>query len=206
MGENTTLGRGVLGRARSYVTGRPASQKVGGGVAAALLASAPFGGLSALPEPPPKPLPLNKPIMVGPYEVVVNQVVEIPDLAPAAKPEPPERLILLDAAVSLTGDRPEYASTLTQNLHISGGGVTVSKVPQLFFVDDATSPKVFNPGVPYRLAITWTTSGTWQGDTATVSTNLVEYLESGRLTLRADGWVGSDEVEHRSVLPVEKKA
>ena len=35
MGENVTAGRGVLGRARGFVKGRPASQKVGGGVAAA---------------------------------------------------------------------------------------------------------------------------------------------------------------------------
>ena len=206
MGENTGGERGVLGRARGFVAGRPATQKVGGGVAAALLASAPFGGLAGTPEPPPEPLRLDQPIMVGPYKVVINQVVEIPDLAPAVKPKPPERLILLDAEVTLTGDRPEYAVTLTKNLHLTGGDVKVSKQPELYFVEDATRPSVFNPDITYRLAITWTTSDKWRGETATVSANLVEFREEDRLTLDPNAWVSRDKIQYESVLPVVRKS
>ncbi len=202
MGENT----GVLRRAGSFVRGRPTTQKVGGGVAAALLATAPFGGLAGTPDPGPEPLRLDQPIMVGPYKVVIDQVVEIPDLAPAVKPKPPERLLLLDAQVTLTGDRPEYAVTLTQNLHVTGGDVKVSKQPQLYFVEDGTQPRSFNPGVTYRLAITWTTSGGWKGDTAQVSANLVEFREEDRQTLDPNAWVGRDEILWQGTLPVVRKS
>lgn len=206
MGEHRAAGRGVLRRATTFVKGRPTTQKVGGGVAAALLASAPFGGLSSVPEPPPEPLVLDQPIMVGPYKVVIDQVVEIPDLAPAVTPTPPERLILLDAHVTLTGDRPEYAVTLTKHLHVTGGGVKVSERPSVHVVQDGTRPTSINPGVTYRFAITWTTSGAWQGDTATVRANLVEFREEDKQTLDPDAWVGRDEIQWQGTLPVVRKS
>lgn len=201
MGENT----GVLRRAGSFVRGRPTTQKVGGGMAAALLASAPFGGLTSVPKTPADTLKLDQPIMVGPYKVVIDQVVEIPDLAPAVKPKPPERLILLDAEVTLTGERPEYAVTLTQNLHLTGGDVTVSEQPELYFVEDGTQPRTFNPGVTYRLAITWTTFGGWRGESAQVSANLVEFREEDRQTLNPNAWIGRDEIQWQGTLPVVRK-
>ncbi len=194
-----------MGRARSFVTGRPASQKVGAAGAAALLATAPFGGLSATPEPPPEQLILGQPMMVGPFRLDIDQVVELPDLAPAVTPEPSERLIIIDADVTLTGDRPEFAVTLTQNLDVTGGGVTLTKPPNLYVVEDSTRMSVFNPGVTYRLAITFVASGPWQGDTATVKANLVEYREEDRQTLNPDAWVGRDEIAWQGTLPVVRR-
>jgi hypothetical protein len=204
MGERTSVG-GVLGRARSFVSGRPASQKVGAAGAAALLATAPFGGLSSTPEPPPEQLILGQPTMVGPFLLDIDQVVELPDLAPAVTPEPDERLVIIDADVTLTGDRPEFAVTLTQNLDVTGGGVTLTKPPNLYVVEDSTRMSVFNPGVTYRLAITFVASGPWQGDTATVKANLVEYREEDRQTLNPDAWVGRDEIAWQGTLPVVRR-
>lgn len=197
---------GVLGRARSFVSGRPTSQKVGATGAAALLATAPFGGLSSTPEPPPQQLILGQPMTVGPFLVDIDQIIELPDLAPAVTPEPDERLIIIDADVTLTGDRPEYAVTLTQNLDITGGGVKLTKTPNLYVVEDSTTmSKWFNPGVTYRLAITFVASGPWQGDTATVKANLVEYREEDRQTLNPDAWVGRDEIAWQGTLPVVRR-
>lgn len=206
MGEDTTARRRVLGRARGFVTGRPTRQKVGGGVAAALLASAPFGGLAGVPEPGPEPIAAGRPLMVGPYEVVIDQVVELPDLAPAVRPEPSERVVVLDARVRLTGDRPEYAVTLTRNVTVSGGGVEVAPNPGLYFVEDSTSMSSFNPGLTYRLALTYTTSGPWQGDEVTVRTNLVEFREEDRQTLDPNAWVARDEVQAEGTLPLERRS
>jgi hypothetical protein len=204
MGDGTSVG-GVLARARTFVSGRPASQKVGAAGAAALLATAPFGGLSSTPEPPPEQLVLGHPKMVGPFRVDIDQVVELPDLAPAVTPEPDERLVIIDADVTLTGDRPEFAVTLTQNLDVTGGGVTLTKPPNLYVVEDSTRMSVFNPGVTYRLAITFVASGPWQGDTATVKANLVEYREEDRQTLNPDAWVGRDEIAWQGTLPVVRR-
>ena len=206
MGAEAGLGRGVLRRARTYVSGRPTTQKAGAGVAAALLASAPFGGLSAVPEPPPETLRLGQPILVGPYEVVLDQVVELPDLAPAVTPEPSQRVLVLDAHVRLTGDRPEYAVTLTDHVTVAGGGVTVVGRPGLWFVEDSSPMSSFNPGLTYRLALAFTTSGPWQGDVVTVTTDLVEFREEDRQTLDPDAWVGRDEVEWQGSLPLVRRA
>ncbi|WP_404385633.1 hypothetical protein LL946_05630 [Knoellia locipacati] len=205
MGEITTARRGVLGRARGFVAGRPTSQKVGGGVAAALLASAPFGGLAGVPEPGPEPITAGTAMMVGPYEVVIDQVVELPDLAPAVEPEPSERVIVLDARVTLTGDRPEYAVTLTKNVSVSGGGVEVVEAPGLYFVEDSTRMSSFNPGLTYRLALTFTTSGPWQGDEVTVRTNLVEFREEDKQTLDPNAWVARDEIQGEGSLPLVRR-
>lgn len=205
MGGTTTAGRGVLGRARGFVTGRPTSQKVGGGVAAALLASAPFGGLAGVPEPGPEPITAGKAIMVGPYKVVVDKVVELPDLEPAVSPLPSQRVLVLDTHVTLTGDRPEYAGTLTNNVAVSGGGVKVVERPRLYFVEDATAMTSFNPGLTYRLALTYVTSGPWQGDTVTIKGNLVEFREEDKQTLDPDAWVARDEVQWQGTLPLVRR-
>lgn len=206
MGENATVGRGVLRRAGSFVAGRPTTQKVGGGVAAALLASAPFGGLSGVPEPPPETLRLDQPLTVGPYEVVIDQVVELPDLAPAVTPTAPQRVVVLDAKVTLTGERPEYAPVLTDHIRISGGGVKVEPKAGLYFVEDATRMSSFNPGLTYRLALTYTTSGPWQGDAVTVTTDLVEFREEDRQTLNPNAWVGRDEIEAQGSVPLVRRS
>lgn len=206
MGERATVGRGVLGRARVFVTGRPASQKAGAGAAAVLLASAPFGGLSGVPEPPPETLRLDQPIMVGPYRIIIDQVVEIPDLAPAVTPDPSERLIVLDADVTLTGDRPEFAVTLTRNLDVTGGGVELTKPANLYVVEDATRMSVFNPGITYRLAIAFVASGPWQGEDATVIAHRVDFVEEDRQTLNPDAWVGRDEIQWQGTLPVVRRS
>lgn len=200
------MGRGALKRARTFVSARPASQKAGAGAAAVLLASAPFGGLAAAPEPGPDTIRLDQPIMVGPYRVVIDQVVEIPDLAPAVTPDPSERLIVLDADVTLTGDRPEFAVTLTRNLDVTGGGVTLTKPANLYVVEDATRMSVFNPGVTYRLAIAFVASGPWRGETATVRAHRVDYVEEDRQTLNPDAWVGRDEIQWQGTLPVVRKS
>lgn len=194
-----------MGRARSFVTGRPASQKAGAGAAVVLLASAPFGGLSGAPEPAPGTLRLDQAIMVGPYRVVIDQVVEIPDLAPAVTPDASERLILLDADVTLTGDRPEFAVTLTRALDVTGGGVTLTKPANLYLVEDSTRMSVFNPGISYRLAITFVASGPWQGEHATVVAHRVDFVEEDRQTLNPDAWVGRDEIQWQGTLPVVRR-
>ena len=205
MGGDATVGGGVLRRARTYVSGRPMTQKAGAGVAAALLASAPFGGLSGVPEPPPETVRLDRPIMVGPFEVVIDQVVELPDLSPAVTPAALQRVIVLDALVTLTGDRPEYAGIVTNNVQVSGGGVEVEPKPGLYFVDDATRMSSFNPGLTYRLALTYTTSGPWQGDSVTVTTNLVEFREEDRQTLDPNAWVGRDELQGQGSVPLVRR-
>lgn len=207
MGEHTTARRGVLGRASSFVRGRPTTQKVGGGVAAALLASAPFGGLAAVAEPAPEPLALDQPIMVGPYKVVIDKIVEIPDLAPAIKPAAPQRLLVLDAEVTLTGDRPEYAGALTSHIRVRGGGdVKTTGRADLYSIDDATKLTAFNPGITYQVAITFTTTGRWENETAVVATERTEFRVEDKQTLDPNAWVGLGEVERESILPVVRRS
>jgi len=158
-----------------------------------------------VPEPGPEPIAAGRSMMVGPYEVVIDKVVELPDLAPAVRPKPSERVVVLDTHVTLTGDRPEYAVTLTKNVRVSGGGVDVVDTPQLYFVEDSTRMSSFNPGLTYRLALTFTTSGPWQGDEVTVSTNLVEFREEDKQTLDPNAWVGRDEIQGRGSLALVRR-
>ncbi|KGN34386.1 hypothetical protein N802_12315 [Knoellia sinensis KCTC 19936] len=190
----------------SFVRGRPTSQKVGGGVVAALLASAPFGGLAGPAASGPETISPGKPLMVGPYEVIIDKVVELPDLKPAVSPQPSQRVIVLDTRVTLTGDRPEYAVTLKDNVAVSGGGVKVDDNPGLYFVEDATAMSNFNPGLTYRLALTFTTSGPWQGDTVTVKSNLVEFREQDSATLDPNAWVSRDEVRGQGTFTLERRS
>lgn len=206
MGERAGSSRGVLGRVRAFVSGRPTRHKVGAAGAVALLATAPFGGLSAAPEPPPQQLLLGQPMMVGPFEVAIDKVVELPDLAPAITPAPTERVVVLDAVVTLTGDRPEYGVTLTNNLRVTGGGVKIAERPSLYVVEDATAMSVFNPGVTYRLAIAFVADGPWQGETATVRANQVVFREEDRRTLNPNAWVGLDEIQWQGTLPLERRS
>lgn len=206
MGENTTASRGVLGRARSFVTGRPTSQKVGGGVAAALLATAPFGGLAGPADKGPDAITAGRPLMIGPYKVVIDKVVELPDLKPAVSPLPAQRVIVLDTHVTLTGDRPEYATTLTSNIKVFGGGVKLVDGPDLYFVEDATRMSSFNPGLTYRLALTFTTSGPWQGDDVGVKSRLVEFREEDKATLDPNAWVSRDEIQGQGTLPLVRRS
>ena len=205
MGGTTTAARGVLARARGFVTSRPTSQRVGGGVAVALLASAPFGGLAGPAEPGIGTIALGRPMMVGPYEVVIDKVVELPDLEPAVSPSPSERVVVLDTHVTLTGDRPEYAVTLTKNVSIAGGGVKVVEAPQLYFVEDATRMSSFNPGLTYRLALTFVTSGPWQGDEVRVRSTLVEFRAEDKATLDPDAWVARGTVAAEGTLPLVRR-
>lgn len=206
MGDNTEAKRGVLRRAGGYVRSRPTSQKVGAGAAAALLASAPFGGLSGPAADGPDTIVAGKALMVGPYKVVIDKVVELPDLKPAVSPTPSQRVVVLDSHVTLTGDRPEYGVTLTQNVKIQGGGVKVVDGPDLYFVEDATEMTRFNPGLTYRLAITFTTSGPWQGDEVTVKSRLVEFREEDSATLDPNAWVARDEIQAQGELPLGRRS
>jgi len=205
MGDRPSV-RAVLSRARTFAAARPAKQKAGAAAAGVLLASAPFGGLAAAPEPPPQQLLLGQPMTVGPFEVAIDKVVELPDLAPAITPAPTQRVVVVDAVVTLTGDRPEYAVTLTNNLRVTGGGVKTTERPSLYVVDDATAMSVFNPGVSYRLAIAFVTDGPWQGETATVRANQVVFREEDRGTLNPNAWVGLDEIQWQGSLPLERRS
>jgi hypothetical protein len=143
--------------------------------------------------------------LVGPYKVVIDKAVELPDLEPAVSPAPSERVVVLDTHVTLTGDRPEYAVTLTKNVSVSGGGVEVVNGPDLYFVEDATRMSSFNPGITYRLALTFTTSGPWQGDTITVSSALVEFREEDSATLDPNAWVSRGTVQAEGTLPLVRR-
>ncbi|PRY57147.1 hypothetical protein BCF74_11669 [Knoellia remsis] len=213
MGESSTTARGVIGRARDFVTGRPTSQKVGGGVAAALLATAPFGGLSRVPEPAPDPIRLGEPIEIGPYRVTIDQVVELPDLEPAVRPGPDQRVIVLDATVKNTSDRPDYAVLLLDQLSISGGGTVTddnkdgaSDDPTAVVVADATRVSVVNPGVEYRLALTFVTEGPWDGDTVTVRANRLEFVAEDPLTLDNDTWRDRGGTPYEGALALKRRS
>ncbi len=206
MGEHGSVRRGVLGRARGFVTGRPTSQKVGGGVAAALLASAPFGGLAAVEAPTTEPLRLDQAFRVGPYEIVIDKVVELPDLKPAISPEEGQRVIVLDATVTNTTDRPDYSVTLTNHITVDGGGVKVEERPSLVFVDDSTDLSILNPGVGYRTAICFVMSGPWQGDAVTVRADHLEFIEVDSLTLDPNTWREREGPDPLGTLPFERKS
>lgn len=209
MGENIQARPSALRRLGGFVKGRPTSQKVGAGAATALLATAPFGGLSGPAAEGPDSLELGKPMMIGPYRVVIDKVVELPDLKPAVSPKKWQRLIVLDSQVTLTGDRPEYSVTLTNNVHIAGGNVTTVKQsgnPSLYFVEDGTRLSSLNPDVTYRVAFTFIVSGPWRADDITVSTNLVEFREEDKATLDPNAWVSRDEIQFKGTLPVVERS
>lgn len=207
MGAHRTAKSGVLGRASSFVRGRPTTQKVGGGVAAALLASAPFGGLSSVGANAPGEIRLDQPFQIGPYSVVIDKVVELPDLDPAVPPSKGEKVLVLDAKIRNTTERPDYGVTLTDQMQVSGAGrIDVAPKPRLYSVDDASSLNTFNPGVEYRVAMTYVTGGRWQGKSVTLKIERLEFVVEGKLGLDKNSWRPREGVEWQGTFPVERKS
>ncbi|GAA2217999.1 hypothetical protein GCM10010413_03260 [Promicromonospora sukumoe] len=100
-------------------------QRVGAGVAAALVAVTPFGAWSKV-EAQADPVVAGTAIEVGPFDVTVVRVVKTGDLG-YLTPAPGNHMLAVVADVTNTGDEPQYSSTLGSAIPAPKG---VGVVPQ----------------------------------------------------------------------------
>ena len=55
------------------------------------------------------------------------------------------------------------------------------------------------------MAITFTTTGRWENETAVVATERTEFRVEDKQTLDPNAWVGLGEVDRESTLPVVRR-
>jgi hypothetical protein len=85
-------------------------QRVGAGIAAALVAMTPFGAWSEV-EAQADPLSAGKPVEIGPFEVTVVKAATADDLGYLV-PQPGNHMLAVVVDVTNTGEVPEYTVTL----------------------------------------------------------------------------------------------
>jgi hypothetical protein len=73
-------------------------------------------------------------------------------------------------------------------------------------VADATRVSVVNPGVEYRLALTFVTEGPWDGDTVTVRANRLEFVAEDPLTLDNDTWRDRGGTPYEGALALKRRS
>ncbi len=199
--------RGIF-RARALARRTNGRQRLGAGVAAALLVTAPFGGLEAAEAPGPAKLVPAKSFKVGPYDVTIRKVVTVGDLAPSIEPEQEGgRLLVLVGEVTNPGDRPEFATLVTDAFTVKGGDVVVPgagrSAGRLVSVEDGQSISAVNPGLTYDVAIVFEQEPGWTEQSVTVEVDGYDYLEEDPLTLDPKSWLDTDEVVRRGRFEVE---
>jgi hypothetical protein len=193
----------VLTGARSWLRSRPRGQRAGALAGVALLVSAPFGGLEAVPPPPLAAIEVEQPFDVGPFEVTVRRVVSVPDLEPIARPERRRnRLLGIVAEVHNLTDRPEYLTLLPDSLTARGAGVT-GREPELFVVSDGTRPSMLNPGMSEEMVIVLEHQP-GLGETLRLDVLGFTFVEDSVLTLDEDYWLPGD-VALSGDFPVEER-
>jgi hypothetical protein len=199
-----------VSRTRALVRRTNGRQRLGAGVAAVLLVTAPFGGLRAAAAPGPAKLSHGKVFAVGPFDVTVRKVVTVADLAPSIRPEQKgDRLLVLVGTVRNPGKRPEYAALVTQAFSVRGGEVRTPKhggpTARLVSVTDGEDISTINPGLTYAVAIVLEQEAGWTGRRVTVDVEGYDYLEEDPLTLDPQSWLATDEVARRGRFTVEVK-
>lgn len=197
-----------VSRARALVKRTNGRQRLGAGVAAALLVTAPFGGLKAAEAEGPDKLVLGRSFEVGPYDVRIAKVVTVGDLAPSIEPEQEGgRLLALRATVTNPGDRPEFAVLLTRAFAVKGGGVVAAEggrpPAQLVSVEDGQSISTINPGLTYDVAIVFEQEPGWTEQPVTVEVDGYEFQELDALTLDPQSWLDTDKVAVRGRFDVD---
>lgn len=211
-------GTRLAGLRRSW-TQRSRKEKTAGLAAAALLASAPFGGLDAAGEEPPETLRLNDTVTIGPYDVTFLRAYRVSEYAgtrvqpweaPPVKPSAPgRRLLVLEVDVVNDGTRPEYAHVLTKAVSIGGvakvdsfGGPSTR--PGLVQRADGSHASTLNPGLRHRLALVAEQRTGVDTPTAAVSISRMMYVGEGGLAsnLDEDYWLHLDGTARRGTLAV----
>ena len=218
-------------------------QRVGAGVAAALVAVTPFGAWSKV-EAQADPVVAGTAIEVGPFDVTVVRAVKTGDLG-YLTPAPGNHMLALVVDVTNTSDVPEYSSTLGSAIPAPKG---VDVVPQESLTDlaadlgtdpgaeadaepgaepspsaspgseaeeepelpaasivnvaDATTMRIFNPGVTYQVALIWQQSDEFTGDEIPVEVVGLDWIDESRLTLDNGYWLPG-EVAFQGDVPLK---
>ena len=194
--------RGIRGRAASVRTlarGTTGRQRLGAGVVAALLLTAPFGGLKAAEQPGPTGIEAGKSFEIGPYEVSLDRVVTVSDLAPQITPEQEgNRLIAVIGTVRNPGVRPEYPLLLTRAIALRDAGVVEASGgrpdSQVVSMEDGEPLGEINPGLTYDVAFVFEQEQGWERRPVQVETLGYSYLEEDPLTLDDESWLLGDDV------------
>ena len=208
-------------------------QRVGAGVAAALVDVTPFGAWSKV-EAQADPVVAGTAIEVGPFDVTVVRAVKTGDLG-YLTPAPGNHMLAVVADVTNTSDVPEYSSTLGSAIpapkdvgvvpqeplagldtdlgtepgadaetgaepeaepsaSASPKGEEEPELPSATIVNvaDATTIRIFNPGVTYQVALIWEQSDEFTGDEIPVEVVELAWIDESRLTLDNGYWLPAD--------------
>ncbi|HSX69235.1 hypothetical protein [Nocardioides sp.] len=210
MGDSGSRVRAFAGRSATFVKGRPRSQQlVGGGLALALL-TAPFGGFESVSASTLLgSIEIGVPMQVGPFEVTLEKVVTVPDLAPTVTPEPGRKLLVVVASVENTGNRPWGVRVLTDALPApADGGIEANDLGKtnadVYDYDDTSQIRDINPGIRHKAVLVWQQDEDWSGDSVTLTVDELEWVgEDTVLRLSDERWRDLDRPVAQGVFPVE---
>jgi hypothetical protein len=201
------------GRVRSFVGQRSAPTKLGFLGAAAVLATAPFGGLESAPEQDVARLELGQRIDVGPFDLTLEKVSQVGDLEPAISPETKgTKLLTLTVQITNHTDRAESSSLAVQAI----GGDHTGGVPwegeetiqaRAFDVDDASrfDTEYVNPGQTYTLALVFQQDPETDLDRVELTVYGYYFQAVDPQTLDPDRWVLDDVPLATGRVPIRVK-
>lgn len=215
MGDESGKRRGILRMAGGAIRRTSTTQRLGAVGAVALLVTAPFGGLRAVGDPPADRLTLGQTVDVGPYDLTVEKVFTLPDLAPDLVPAEGNRLLAIRMTITNDTDEPQPVALLVDYgdnriVYASGSGAVPFEgydevVPQLYNVADEREfgpSDVINPGLTYTVALVVEQDGAWQGGSLTLGLQEFVWETEAALALSSPRWVFTGRV-WEGVVPVE---
>ncbi|WP_125773766.1 hypothetical protein [Antribacter gilvus] len=194
--------------ADAVVDGMSTTQRVVVGGIAGVFALTPFGAWDAVVVEP-EPLVAGEEIEVGPFDLTVVRAVVADELGFVKPLEEGNRLLAVVVEVSNQGEKPAHQGTLVDAIPPPADAGIVPRdtqelLPTVLGVADATSVDVFNPGLPYRMALIWEQDGAWAQDEITVDVAELTWIEEDT-TFQLDDqrWFAYGEVLYRGRLAVE---
>jgi hypothetical protein len=202
---------GSRGRVRAFLGGRSTTQRIGVVAVLAVLATAPFGGLSKTDAGVAK-IAIGTRYDIGPFYLTIDKVETLPDLKPFVRVGKGHQLLVIALTVVNHTDRTEDMSLVTEVL----GGDHTAGTPwpnettvraRLYDVADG-SPVDFenvNPGATYQVAAVILQDAGADTSRLTLSLLGCDYQQEDILsTLSPNSWVPRFTIAD-GPLPVEVK-
>lgn len=184
-------------RARELASGSSATQRIGAVAAVLVLATAPFGGWRSASAERTQDLELGQRYDIGAFDVTVEKVSQVPDLAPALSPAEGLRILAVRVTVTNTSGRAELAAQVEEAF--SGTGTRAvpwpeQTEPQLRILDvedanDVPPGEYVNPGVTYEWVLALQQRPDADLDTLELAITGYHFREIDPQTLDPNIWV-----------------
>ena len=197
-GSGAEAAPGRRARVRRFLGERSGAQRIGALAAFALVLTGPFGGLAKAEDDSAR-LTLGETYDIGQFEVTLEQVLSLDDLAPALFPDEGSRLLVLDVTIANATDEPQAVGDAVRSWSGKGTGAVAwagDDAPSLraFTVDDATElydSEPVNPGQTLHVVLVLQQQADWDPDALEIELYGSDFTEDA-FALTEGYWVIDD--------------